>query len=78
VKGSAYQLLRRLHGHAAELAGADVPEGLDSISLVPVLSGRSGDQERHEYLYWESYERGSAQAHVPDPPGGFHEGTRWA
>jgi arylsulfatase A-like enzyme len=47
---------------AAELAGTEVPEGLDSVSLAPVLSGRSEDQEQHEFLYWEFYEHGSAQA----------------
>lgn len=51
---------------AAELAGTDVPEevddDLDSISFLPVLLGREEAQEEHEYLYWEFYERGSAQA----------------
>lgn len=47
---------------AAELAAVDVPEGLDSISFVPTLLGKPGDQKQHRYLYWEFYERGSAQA----------------
>ena len=47
---------------AAELAGAEIPEGLDSVSLVPVLTGRPEEQGRHEFLYWEFYEHGSAQA----------------
>jgi arylsulfatase A-like enzyme len=46
---------------AAELAGVDPPAGLDSISLVPVLLGRPG-QQRHEWLYWEYGERGFSQA----------------
>jgi len=36
----------------AELTAAEVPEGIDGISLMPTLLG--GDkQEEHEYLYWE-------------------------
>ncbi len=46
---------------AAELAGAEVPAKNDSISLVPTLTGR-GEQQEHDYLYWEFYERGSKQA----------------
>ncbi len=46
---------------AAELAGAQVPAGLDSISFAPTLAGRSG-QARHEFLYWEFHERGFNQA----------------
>jgi len=38
----------------AELAGAALPAGLDGISMVPELLGRSGEQQRrHERLYWE-------------------------
>lgn len=47
---------------AAELAGLTPPEGLDSISFVPTLLGRPEAQKQHRYLYWEFYERGSAQA----------------
>jgi uncharacterized sulfatase len=47
---------------AAELAGADLPAGLDSVSLVPVLTNRPEAQPQHDFLYWEFYERGSAQA----------------
>ena len=40
----------------AEIAGADCPENIDGISIVPTLldekaAGRA--QENHEYLYWE-------------------------
>jgi uncharacterized sulfatase len=45
---------------AAELAGADAPEGLDGISFVPTLYG--GEQPRHDYLYWEFHESGIHQA----------------
>ena len=46
---------------AAELADAELPPDLDSISLVPTLLGNA-EQARHEYLYWEFYERGVSQA----------------
>lgn len=36
----------------AELAGAETPDGLDGISVVPDLMG-SEEQPRHDYLYWE-------------------------
>jgi len=44
-----------------ELSGAAQPAGTDSISFVPTLRGRP-DQRSHDFLYWEFYERGSAQA----------------
>lgn len=44
-----------------ELARAEVPAGLDSISLVPTLL-RLGEQARHAYLYWEFYEGEVSQA----------------
>ena len=49
----------------AELAGVDaakLPGGArDGVSIVPSLTGR-GTQKDHDYLYWEFYEHGSAQA----------------
>lgn len=47
---------------ASELAGVDPPPDLDSISILPTILGDFSEQEEHEYLYWEFYERGSAQA----------------
>ncbi|WP_417735964.1 arylsulfatase [Rosistilla oblonga] len=47
---------------AAELSGAQTPEGTDSISFVPTLTGHPELQQQHEYLYWEFYERGGKQA----------------
>lgn len=44
-----------------ELAGAQTPQGLDGISMVPTLTGR-GEQPKHELLYWEFTERGKSQA----------------
>lgn len=44
-----------------ELAGAEIPDGIDGVSLVPTLTGK-GEQTEHEYLYWEFYERGGRKA----------------
>jgi arylsulfatase A-like enzyme len=43
-----------------ELAGTEVPEGLDGISFLPELLGRP--QKPHECLYWEFHEQGGKQA----------------
>jgi arylsulfatase A-like enzyme len=45
----------------AELAGAKSPSGIDGLSMVQAITGR-GQRREHAYLYWEFYERGSAQA----------------
>jgi len=45
----------------AELSGATLPPRLNSVSLVPELTGR-GKQPGQEYLYREFLERGSSQA----------------
>ena len=47
---------------ACELASVDAPPNTDSISFLPTLLGQSERQKEHEYLYWEFYEHGSAQA----------------
>jgi arylsulfatase A-like enzyme len=47
---------------AAELGGAKLPPALDSISFVPALTGRTAEQQAHEFLYWEFHERGFNQA----------------
>lgn len=39
---------------AAELAGANCPENLDGISLVPLMMGRPQQFKGHEFLYWEN------------------------
>ena len=36
-----------------ELAGQQAPEGIDGLSLVPILTGRPEEQKQHDYLYWE-------------------------
>jgi arylsulfatase A len=45
----------------SELAGAYVPPNIDGISMVPTLLGR-GDQQQHDYLYWEFHAQGGKQA----------------
>lgn len=47
---------------AAELAGVEPAREVDSISFLPAILGQRERQREHEYLYWEFYERGSAQA----------------
>lgn len=44
-----------------ELAGADVPKGIDGISYLPTLVG-VGQQKRHPFLYWEYHSGGGQQA----------------
>jgi arylsulfatase A-like enzyme len=46
----------------AELLGRYVPPDTDSISLLPLLTGRQAEQKAHPYLYWEFYEQGGRQA----------------
>ena len=41
----------------AELAGADAPEAVDGLSMVPSLLGQPSEQEEHEFLYWEFKEK---------------------
>jgi arylsulfatase A-like enzyme len=47
---------------AVELAGAKLPPERDSISFLPTLLGKPGEQQQHEFLYWEFHERGFSQA----------------
>lgn len=47
---------------AVELAGVKLPNEVDGISFLPTILGYTRKQKKHEYLYWEFYERGSAQA----------------
>ena len=44
----------------AELASAQVPAGLDGMSMARALRGET--QPAHEFLYWEFHERGFQQA----------------
>lgn len=44
-----------------ELTGVASADGLDGVSLLPLLEGRKGQQE-HDYLYFEFQELGGRQA----------------
>ena len=46
----------------AEIVGADVPEGIDGISYLPVLKGADKNPKQHEYIYYEFYEQGGKQS----------------
>jgi uncharacterized sulfatase len=46
---------------AADLSKSPLPPNLDSYSLLPELTGE-GQQQSHDFLYWEFYEQGSRQA----------------
>jgi arylsulfatase A len=39
----------------AEIAGAEIPAGIDGISFLPALTGKK--QKQHEFLYWEFHEQ---------------------
>jgi len=45
----------------AELAREEIPPAIDGISIVPTLTD-TGNQKKHEYLYWEFPARGGKQA----------------
>ena len=45
---------------AAEIAGTAPPKGIDSVSVLPALLGKSNIE--HSPLYWEFYELGFEQA----------------
>ena len=45
-----------------ELVGTKAPDGIDGLSMVPTLQGRSTQQKEHEFLYWEFHEQGNKQA----------------
>ncbi len=51
---------------AAELAGASLPPGLDSLSFAPALLGRNRQQQKHEWLYFEFHEGGFRSAAILD------------
>ena len=44
------------------LPEAEPPEGGDGLSFLPAILANNQSQDQHDYLYWEFYERGSAQA----------------
>ncbi len=44
-----------------EIANVQAPDGVDGISLLPTLNGK-GEQQKHEFLYWEFPAYGGQQA----------------
>ena len=45
----------------ADIAACTPPDNIDGISLLPTLMN-SGEQKKHEYLYWEFHEKGGRVA----------------
>ncbi len=45
----------------SEIAGLSTPSNIDGISFLPTLLEK-GNQEKHEYLYWEFHEKGGRLA----------------
>lgn len=45
-----------------ELTKQPLPENIDGLSLLPTLLGKSHEQKKHRYLYWEFYEKGGRRA----------------
>jgi uncharacterized sulfatase len=45
----------------SELTQQPIPAGLDSLSLLPTLTGK-GRQQKHKYIYFEFYEQGGRQS----------------
>ncbi|MDH6304189.1 arylsulfatase A-like enzyme [Parabacteroides sp. PF5-5] len=48
-----------------DLIGEQVPLGVDGLSYLPELT-KSGEQKKHDYLYWEFHEEGGKQAVIKD------------
>ncbi len=46
----------------ADLIRESIPSNLNGISFLPTLMGNSGQQETHDFLYWEFIEQGGKQA----------------
>lgn len=46
----------------AEISGAGMPEVHDGISFLPSLLGKTDEQKKHDYLYWEFHEQGGRKA----------------
>ncbi len=47
--GAHYDVLPTL----AEITGAELPSGVDGISILPELLGKRGKQQKHEFLFWD-------------------------
>jgi arylsulfatase A-like enzyme len=47
---------------AAAIAGAQAPDAIDGISIMPTLKDPNADLAARDYLYWEFHEGGFSQA----------------
>ncbi|MEL7342350.1 MAG: sulfatase-like hydrolase/transferase, partial [Bacteroidota bacterium] len=45
-----------------DVAGVEIPEQTDGLSLLPSFYGKPESQNKHDFLYWEFYELGGRQA----------------
>ena len=45
----------------ADLTGQEIHDSVDGISFLPTLLGK-GEQQQHDYLYWEFHEKNGRQA----------------
>lgn len=48
-----------------DLARVEKPKDTDGISFLPTIIGK-GEQQKHDYLYWEFFEQGGKQAILKD------------
>jgi arylsulfatase A-like enzyme len=46
----------------AQVEGVPIPPGMDGVSMLPELKGKHPEQQQHTVLYWETVEKGGAQA----------------
>ena len=49
-----------------DIAGHEIPSDIDGISFLPLLLGKTQEQKKHDYLYWEFYEDNGKQAVLTD------------
>jgi len=42
----------------AEIAGAEIPSPIDGLSMLPTFIGKTDEQQKHPFLYWEFSEQG--------------------
>lgn len=49
-----------------DIVNATVPETSDGISYLPTLTGNDKQQKKHDYLYYEFYEKGGKKAVIKD------------
>ena len=45
-----------------DLVSVAPPEGVDGLSMLPTLLGKTRRQRKHRFLYWEFHEQGKKQA----------------